>query len=329
MSTSSSQSHDDVVDRAVQTLTSEPIPDGPSPMLVERTRQAIRRRAGGSAGLGSLWRWAAIVVIAASAAAFLALRGGGISKPVADGPRGAALVAVAGRVTLDGPAPLPQFLAPAGGPNCGHHHAPPKDESILVAPGGGLANVIVSVSAGLPEGKTYDRPAKPAVLDQRDCKYLPRVVPMQVGQALVAKNSDPFFHNVHTNSRRNKPVNVAQPQPDPVGLKLKSVETAETFKVTCDLHPWMIAWVAAFEHPYFGVTDDKGAFNIPPLPAGTYTLRAWHERLGTVEQQVQVGVDGKLPPVQLTFGAERLAEALADKIPTADAGAIKPDCCRY
>lgn len=310
-------------------------------MLKERTRAAVRRQVGVGGGTWrgtTAWRWAAVVLMTASAAAVAIFKGPDLARQWAGGspstvprsvnPTPVVPVALTGVVSIDGPAPLPQLLPQAGGPHCGHKHAPPRDESIVVAPGGGLANVIVSVASGLPQGVSYQRPHAPAVLDQKDCKYVPRMVVMQVGQELVAKNSDPFFHNVHTNSMRNRPVNVAQPQPDPVGLKLKSIETSETFKVTCDLHPWMIAWVAAFDHPYYGVTDAQGAFTMPALPPGQYTVRAWHERLGVIEQSVAVGADGKVPPLQLRFGADRLAAALADRDVTVHAApAVKPDRC--
>jgi hypothetical protein len=92
----------------------------------------------------------------------------------------------------------------------------------------------------------------------------------------------------------------------------------------------MVAWVAAFDHPYYAVTKDDGSFEMPPLAAGTYTIKAWHERLGAVEQKVVVGADGKVPPVQFTFGAERLAAALADREMTAHAGpGLTPDCCKH
>jgi len=330
---------DDLLHRAVQELQSQPVGDGPTPLLIERTRQSLRGRAAAVPALGfRVGRWAAVALIASALGAAVV---GGRSlldrfrtSPVATTPGGSDLTAVtpvqlAGEVRVDGFLPVPSYLPRNGGPNCGHHHAPPQDESIVVGAGGGLANVVVAVSAGLPEGAVYSRPTTAAVLDQKDCKYLPRMVVMQVGQELVAKNSDPFFHNVHTNSMINKPVNIAQPQPDPVGKKLKSVQTAETFKVTCDLHPWMIAWVAAFDHPYYGVTDENGKFVIPALPPGQYTLKAWHERLGAVEQQVVVGADGKLPSLKFEFGPERLAAALADRIPTASAGSLKPDCCSH
>lgn len=46
---------------------------------------------------------------------------------------------------------------------------------------------------------------------------------------------------------------------------------------------WMLGFVHVFDHPYFAVTKDKGAFPIPNVPAGTYTLKAWHEDAGSEE----------------------------------------------
>jgi hypothetical protein len=43
------------------------------------------------------------------------------------------------------------------------------------------------------------------------------------------------------------------------------------------------------EHPYFAVTRDGGKFELANLPAGTYTVEAWHEKLGTQTQRVTIG----------------------------------------
>ena len=53
----------------------------------------------------------------------------------------------------------------------------------------------------------------------------------------------------------------------------------------------MNAWVAVFDHPLFSVTDGGGRFTIAGVPPGTYTLVAWHERFGKVEEQVTVPPD--------------------------------------
>jgi len=78
--------------------------------------------------------------------------------------------------------------------------------------------------------------------------------------------------------------------------KLANPEIMVRFK--CDVHPWMSAWVGVLEHPFFAVSDAKGAYSIPNLPAGTYTIEAWHEKLGTRTQTVTVG---ETPAVALDF----------------------------
>ena len=58
--------------------------------------------------------------------------------------------------------------------------------------------------------------------------------------------------------------------------------------VTCDVHPWMSAGVAVFDHPYFAVTGDDGVVRDQKRPARPYTLVARHERYGEQPQNVTV-----------------------------------------
>jgi polysaccharide lyase family 4-like protein len=61
------------------------------------------------------------------------------------------------------------------------------------------------------------------------------------------------------------------------------------FMIKCDVHPWMSAYAGVFDHPFFSVTKTDGKFTISDLPAGTYEIDAWHERLGVQKQTVTVG----------------------------------------
>ena len=54
----------------------------------------------------------------------------------------------------------------------------------------------------------------------------------------------------------------------------------------------MSAFIAVFDHPFYAVTDDQGAFTIPNVPIGKYKMQAWHEVLGLLEKEVEV-VAGK------------------------------------
>jgi uncharacterized protein (DUF2141 family) len=70
--------------------------------------------------------------------------------------------------------------------------------------------------------------------------------------------------------------------------------------VKCDVHGWMRTSVGALEHPYFAVTGNAGSFTLANLPPGTYTIAAWHEQLGTQEQQVTVAAK-ESKDVEFTF----------------------------
>ena len=60
----------------------------------------------------------------------------------------------------------------------------------------------------------------------------------------------------------------------------------------CDIHSWMKSFVFAMDHPYFAVTDEKGQYKIAGLPAGDYTVAAWHEEFGEQEAKITVGASG-------------------------------------
>jgi plastocyanin len=180
------------------------------------------------------------------------------------------------------------------------------DGSLVVGDSGGLANVVLSIRADDRE-LTGPVPNAPAVLDQKGCQYVPHVIAVMVGQPILVKNSDPFLHNVHSLSIDNPAFNFGQPNVDP-GRKVSPMKVAERFKIKCDVHPWMSAYVSVFDHPYFAVSGPDGSFAIPgSLPDGQYTVVAWHEKLG--EKQLSVDVkDGKSAPIDFAFEASALRE---------------------
>jgi hypothetical protein len=65
------------------------------------------------------------------------------------------------------------------------------------------------------------------------------------------------------------------------------------FPLKCDVHPWMGAWVAVMDHPYFFVTGTDGKFSLAQVPPGTYEVEAWHEKLGTQTASVTIAGDEK------------------------------------
>ena len=210
-----------------------------------------------------------------------------------------AMAQVGGTVKLDGKAPEMAKIDMAAIPLCADQHKTPvTQETVVTGADNGLANVVVSIK--LDEGQAVPPPAAPlppAVLDQKGCQYSPHVIALMAGQELHVKNSDPTLHNVHTLPEKNAGENKAQPAPGEA--KLKTPKEVEVFKVKCDVHPWMGAWVAVIDNQYFAVTDKDGKYTLPKgLPDGDYTLHVWHEKYG--EQDVKISVKGDKAEANIT-----------------------------
>jgi plastocyanin len=199
---------------------------------------------------------------------------------------------VTGKVMFDGAAPKPARLRMDGDPVCAKaHKGLVTGEEVEVNGNNTLKNVLVYVKDG-PLKKKYDAPSEKVVFDQAGCIYHPHVLGIQTGQSLEVRNSDPTLHNVHTLSKENPQFNVAQPKKGMI-LK-KTFDKAEVFKVKCEVHTWMGAYIGVFNHPYFSVTGDDGSFSMKKLPVGDYTLEAWHEKYGTKTMKVKVGASGSV-----------------------------------
>lgn len=221
------------------------------------------------------------------------------AEPAATGPTGSA--SVTGTVTYTGAVPNLRPLDMAADPVCAGKHSEPVPPQVLVlGDGNTMGNVFVKVSQGVPPG-SYPAPSEPAVIDQQGCIYHPHVIGMIAGQELKFLNSDGILHNVHGLPEQNREFNLGMP----ANLTEKSVtlnQPEPLFPVKCDVHPWMNAYVAVMSHPFWAVTEADGTYTIENLPAGSYTIEAWHERLGTQNAQVTVA-DGESATADFSFAA--------------------------
>lgn len=212
---------------------------------------------------------------------------------------------VTGSIKLEGTAPHMRPIDMSKDPTCSKQHpTPARLENVVVGPSGGLANVVVYISQGLPASAAAVVPSKPIVWDQKGCMYKPHVAGLDVGQQLQVVNSDPTTHNIHPLPQMgggNIGWNKSQPQGSPpFTTSWKSEEVA--IPVKCNIHPWMHGYMVVVKGPY-GVSDDSGSFTLDNVPPGTYTLTAWHETYGTQTQKVTVAA-GKPATVSFTFKAK-------------------------
>ena len=194
---------------------------------------------------------------------------------------------LSGTVTFTGTAPNFKEIKMDADPICLTKHTEPVyPESLVLGDGNTMGNVFVQIKSGLAK-QAYPAPAEPVVLDQKGCQYTPHVAGIMVGQTLKILNPDGTLHNVHALSKVNAEFNLAMPKFRTETTKtFDKVEPMFAFK--CDVHPWMTAWVTVLDHPFFSVTGKDGKFSITNLPAGTYEVEAWHEKLGTQAQTVTV-----------------------------------------
>ena len=190
-----------------------------------------------------------------------------------------------GSIKLEGTPPSSQTINRRSDPYC-EQQGEAKTQNFVVSDGG-LENVFVYVKDGLGELK-FPVPTTPLVLDQKGCTYAPRVFGIQAGQPLEILNNDETLHNIHALPVNNREFNRGQALK---GLKYTHVFTTAEVMVPfkCDVHNWMNAWVGVLNHPFYAVSGPAGAFDIQNLPPGTYTIEAWHEKLGTQTQMVTIG----------------------------------------
>lgn len=196
-----------------------------------------------------------------------------------------------GRISFAGEAAAPKELSVKGNPECAALHANGTilSEELLVKDGG-LKNAFVYIKEGL-EGYTFPVPAEPVIVSNEKCVYVPHVAGAQVGQAVNFHNSDSTLHNVHAYAKTNKGFNLGLPFANMKQTKIFT-QTEVAVSLKCDVHPWMLGYIAVLPHPFFAVTDEKGVFEIKDLPAGEYTVEVWHEKLGVQTQKIKIEAQG-------------------------------------
>ncbi len=148
--------------------------------------------------------------------------------------------------------------------------------------------IYLSASPLLPEGVP---PLEPPVMDQRNLTLIPHILPILVGSTVLFPNSDALYHNLFSLSPARK---------FDLGRYPKGASKSTTFMIPgevhifCDIHPSMSAVILVLPNKFFSMADSNGEFRLVDVPAGTWTINAWHEQLSEVSQTVNVPQSGSV-----------------------------------
>jgi len=181
-----------------------------------------------------------------------------------------------------------------------------KDRSLLVdATTKGVKNVVIYL-IDPPLNYTPQVPEQIKEFTNKDCMFSPRMMPVLVGRTVRILNEDQTSHNTHIfpknalNEGFSELLSIGKTKDFTYG----GAETVP-LKVTCDIHGWMQAYHLPLNHKFFAVTDEKGQFTIPDLPAGEHRFKVWHEVPGLLEREWIVNIEGggKTTTKTLTYGS--------------------------
>jgi plastocyanin len=205
---------------------------------------------------------------------------------------------VVGRVRFEGQPPRPTRISMSADPSCAKlHPTSTLNEDFVMGSDGTLGNVVVFISDGLGN-RSFDVPGEPAVFEQKGCMYQPHVSAVRANQHIRMVNSDSTIHNIHPVPANNREWNKAEPPGSTLDETFAREEIA--IPVKCNVHPWMRSYIAVFKHPFYAVTGKDGSFDLRNLPPGEYAVKAWHEKLGTMTQEITVA-PGEARSVDFVF----------------------------
>ncbi|WP_447962503.1 FG-GAP-like repeat-containing protein [Nitrospira sp. Ecomares 2.1] len=183
----------------------------------------------------------------------------------------------------------------------------------------GLKNVVVSIRNINDQlwTSTFERaPAQEVIIDH--CEYLPYTgVAVRNGRFKVVNNdadpSDPksaegVLHNVHSfdqlGAKSSTEFNIGLARKGDSlekNVKLKMSQKGSMLRLQCDQHEFEQAWFLPVTNPFYGKTNNEGAFEIHHVPAGTHQLMAWHPIAGQIVANVTVK-EGEIATANFQLG---------------------------
>ena len=221
-------------------------------------------------------------------------------------PRTAYRPSQAGAGSVSGVATLPSPPAPVAPVSAGRDSlvcGKVIPDSSIQQRGSGLGNVVVWLD-GVRAGKPLPLERR-LELESDRCILTPRVQTAVTGSAVNVIGHDDFRQHLLFLSAGDSAARATiLLGKDEQVIPTERPASAPGLVIVRDAdHSWPRAYLAVFDHPYFAVTRPDGSFTIDGVPAGNYTLVAWHERTGRTEQAVTVPTSGAVK-VELSLSAK-------------------------
>lgn len=156
------------------------------------------------------------------------------------------------------------------------------------------ADVVVSLE-DVPQDGVKARIAsiktQKAVMDQRNMKFIPYVLPVLVGTTVDFPNNDTNWHNAFSKSA-TKDFDLGLYPPGQT--RSSTFENAGVVRILCNVHPAMETFIVVKGHPFFAAPDARGNYRLDGVPLGKYRLQVWHLELGTTDVGVAIVRHGEV-----------------------------------
>ena len=165
--------------------------------------------------------------------------------------------------------------------------------------GGALRGVFVFIDK-VAEGKAWSESTKKQVINQEGCRFHPWAEVFKHGEVVIRNSDKGVLHNINTRvmigiKKGRKPVNktlfnFGQPDPGDITkvLNPKKMRKSPFISINCEAHNFMFGYRLTPDNPYAVVVGEDGSYSLDNVPAGEYTVMAWHPKLGLKKETVTV-----------------------------------------